>query len=61
MATCPKCHRNSLEYSNARHTAWCLYVDDCGFETMTNDYEAYITEYAAINGSAVWNVESVPK
>lgn len=46
MASCPNCKRNSLEYSDKRKTAWCLYVEDCGFQESVENYERFIEVYA---------------
>lgn len=51
MSSCPKCKRNSLEYSDARKTVWCLYVDDCGFEKRVENYDQYITKYGAVGAA----------
>ena len=48
MTMCPKCNRNSLEYSEARKTAWCLYVTDCGFSEQVEGYNAYIEKYECV-------------
>lgn len=47
MSCCPKCGRNSLEFSDKRKMAWCLYVEDCGFETSVENYDNYIEKYAS--------------
>jgi hypothetical protein len=44
MATCPECNKNSLEYSEVRKTAWCLYTD-CAFSQPVRSYEEYILEF----------------
>jgi len=51
MSSCPRCKRNSLEFSEKRKTAWCLYVEDCGFEERVENYDSFIERYAS-------NVES---
>lgn len=47
MSSCPKCRRNSLEFSEKRKTAWCLYVEDCGFEEHVENYDGFIAKYAS--------------
>lgn len=44
MPMCPKCQRNSLEFSEVRKTAWCLYID-CGFSDEVPGYKAYIAKF----------------
>lgn len=44
MAHCPKCGRNSLEYSERRSEAWCLY-SECGFSTQVKDYADYSVHF----------------
>jgi len=44
MPMCPKCQRNSLEFSEARKTAWCLYID-CGFSNAVTSYKEYIAKF----------------
>lgn len=46
MATCPKCQRNSLEFSEVRKAAWCLYAD-CGFTKNVANYNDYLLEFEA--------------
>ncbi len=42
--TCPQCQRNSLEYSEVRKAAWCLY-SECRFEEEIKTYNSYISKY----------------
>ena len=44
MPTCPKCHRDSLEFNEARKSAWCLYAD-CVFIEKVTSYKDYIAEF----------------
>ena len=44
MATCPRCGRNSLEFSEPRKAAWCLYAQ-CGFMGTVNDYDDYVSKF----------------
>ena len=44
MATCPECNRNSLEFSEIRKAAWCLYTD-CAFSQPVKSHEEYILEF----------------
>ena len=46
MAICPKCQRNSLEFSEVRRAAWCLYAD-CGFGKNVASYDEYLLEFEA--------------
>jgi hypothetical protein len=43
--TCPKCKRNSLEFSEVRKVAWCLY-SECGYEKSVGSYNDYIKKFA---------------
>jgi len=44
MAHCPKCGRNSLEYSERRSEAWCLY-SDCAFSQQVATYNEFVTQF----------------
>jgi len=44
MAQCPKCKRNSLEFSEGKSVAWCLYPD-CTFCASVRDYADYASQY----------------
>lgn len=46
MAICPRCQRNSLEFSEVRRAAWCLYAD-CGFSKNVTSYDEYLLEFEA--------------
>ena len=48
MAMCPKCHRNSLEYSYGRKVAWCLYIKDCNFEIEVEDHQVFHQEFEKV-------------
>lgn len=51
MATCPKCGRNSLEFSYGRKQVWCLYINDCEFQESVKDQEEFNLkfEYSSYN------------
>lgn len=44
MPMCPKCNRDSLEFSEARKSAWCLYID-CGFSERVTSYTDYVARF----------------
>jgi hypothetical protein len=44
MAQCPKCRRNSLEFSEGKSVAWCLY-SECTFCAPVRDYSDYVEQY----------------
>lgn len=44
MATCPECNMSSLEFSEIRKEAWCLYTD-CAFSQPVKSREQYILEF----------------
>jgi hypothetical protein len=44
MAECPKCKRDSLEYSEGKRAAWCLY-SDCTFNAAVKDYNDYAAQF----------------
>lgn len=45
MAICPKCGRNSLEHNYGRKVAWCLYLNDCGYEERVEDYQEFFKRF----------------
>lgn len=45
MATCPNCKRNSLEHSQGRKVAWCLYINDCGFVEVVENYNDFLERF----------------
>lgn len=47
MAQCPKCKRNSLEYSEGKLVAWCLY-SECDFSENVKDYQDYASKFEAV-------------
>jgi|CXWL01.1.fsa_nt_gi hypothetical protein len=49
MLLCPKCNRNSLEFSEKRKTVWCLYVEDCGFEKHIENYDSFLEKFASLD------------
>lgn len=59
MALCPKCNRNSLEYNDTRKTAWCLYLEDCGFTKQVDSYDAYAKKYERYD--RIWLTQSIRK
>lgn len=44
MAQCPKCKRNSLEYSEGKLAAWCLYPE-CAFCIPVKGYNDYAAQF----------------
>jgi len=44
MASCPKCKRDSLEYSELRSAAWCLYAE-CAFSERVHGYDDYVNKF----------------
>jgi len=48
MAQCPQCKRNSLEYSEGKLAAWCLYLD-CSFSQCVKDYADYALKFEESN------------
>lgn len=52
MAECPRCNRNSLEYSEGKRAAWCLY-SDCTFTTPVKDYNEYVEQFERTEDSIV--------
>lgn len=47
MAQCPKCNRSSLEYSEGKLAAWCLY-SECAFCENVKDYQDYASKFEAV-------------
>ncbi len=56
MAECPECKRDSLEYSEGKRVAWCLY-SGCNFTTAVNNYEEYAAQFERAEEPTVVNFE----
>lgn len=52
MAECPECKRDSLEYSEGKRVAWCLY-SGCDFTTSVKNYEEYASQFERSQESPV--------
>lgn len=46
MAECPKCHRNSLEYSYGMTSAWCFFIKGCGFKIPVENRQEFNAKFA---------------
>lgn len=44
MPVCPQCQRHSLEFSEVRKAAWCLYIE-CGFHDQVANYTEYVARF----------------